>query len=233
MNILIVYTPRSKSQLLHDVLVKKLHLHGYGDILTKTRIAANDDLTVLDAVVDEINSVSNFCLKINGHDFIDLKNQTISDLYKKINYSKFNKIIFLKRDSFADALLSYGYMDRTNPVSWHRRKGSVVQHRDYQIDINKVYFLSRGYAVYDLLKKYVSSVYHDEIINCEFDQVEHMLESKFNIDHYDIDLQANEIDYKALLINKQILGEVESIFKKICLTSPEDEYFWTGINHVL
>mgnify|MGYP000040089967 CR=1 FL=1 len=233
MNVLIVYTPRSKSQLLHDVLVKKLQLHGYGDILTRTRIAANDDLTALNTVVDKINAASNFCLKINGHDFIDLKNQKISDLYKKIDYSKFHKIIFLKRDSFTDALLSYGYMDRNDPMSWHRKKGAVIPNRDYQIDINKVYFLSRGYAIYDQLTKYISSIYHNEIIKCEFNQVEALLKSKFDIDRYDIDLQANEIDYKALLINKQILDDVESIFKKICLTLPEDEYFWTGIKHVL
>lgn len=231
MNILIVYTPRSKSTFIHDVLAKKFSLDPLGDLLTKTRINSSDDLTSLLPAIEKINFSNNICLKINGHDFIDLKNKKVVDLYKLIDYNKFDHIIFLTRENFTDALLSYGYMDRYDSNSWHKRTGSTIPVRMYNIPTDKIYFLGRGYRVYEIIKDYITKNSLGKIHSYEFETVESQLSEDFTLDNTDFvtSTEPNNIDYQQLLTNQEVLSEITNILKTMHTVDVTSSEFWQGL----
>src|SRR3989344_337886 len=99
MNILIVHTPRSKSTMVHDILAKKFDLNPLYEPLTFSRIAKQDS-SEYDSIIQMINTKDDICVKINGNDFIDLKNKKILDDYKKIHYDHFDKIVFITRENY-------------------------------------------------------------------------------------------------------------------------------------
>jgi hypothetical protein len=213
--------------MLCEILSTKFGLTRLSDLLTKARIAAGNDLSCIPPLIESVNKKDNFCLKINGNDFIDLKNKTITDHYRLLDYSKFDKIIFVTRQNFNDAVLSYGYMDRSNPSSWHRPKNSPPAIRDFKLDVNKVFYLARGYIVFGMIKDHIKSVYGKPTIDCDFDDVEDMLKEHFGCIESDFDIStvSNDIDYSSLMTNKELLAEIDSIYSKV-----KESYstFWQG-----
>jgi hypothetical protein len=204
MNILIVYTPRSKSTFACKVLAKKYGLTEVVDTLTLSRIA-NQNFSEYNILIDKINTEENICVKINGNDFIDLTRKEISEYYKQINYNKFDKIVFLTRVNFVDAILSYAYMNPADQSSWHRKKGQTIDQRAYTLLKNKVYYLSRGYVVFKILTDYIKNVCKTNIYNYEYESLEHGLSTDFAVNDFDTELEPNNINYFALLENKEVL----------------------------
>jgi hypothetical protein len=232
MNILIVYTPRSASTYLHNILAKKFNLTGLNDLLTHTRINHGDDMLGLPSAIEQINQQENICVKVNGHDFIDLKNKTITDDYKKINYQKFDHIIFLHRSNFIDALLSYSYMDRHDTSSWHRKKGQPKILKTYTISKEKIYFLSRGYRVYNIIQDYILKNYTGSVLHYEFNTVVDKAQQDFALTpgDFESDTESNNLNYRSLLQNIEILEQANTVFNLVGQTTifPQSE-FWYGV----
>jgi len=201
MKILIFYTPRSKSTMLHNMLCKRYNLLEFGDTVTKSRIK-NKDFSEYTQLITKINSTNNICVKLNGNDFIDCTTGNLTDLYKTVDYQSFDKIIFLTRKNYIDAILSYGYMDPTNSNSWHRRKDQTVQATPYTVTSAKIYHLLNGYRAYDSIKDYIKSQVTDPNIirESEFEELSRLI-SELQLENVDIDLAPMDIDYKSIVTN--------------------------------
>jgi hypothetical protein len=216
--------------MLHDVLAKKFDLTGLNDIFTIARVK-NAGLKDNESIISKINSTDNICVKVNGHDFLDLDNRCVSSTYKLIDYNRFDKIIFLRRKDFTAALLSYGYMDRTRPETWHKKKGQELDLRKYSIPESKITFLSRGYYVYHILTNYILTNYTGSIYKYEYDSVEDDAAEDFTLfpNDFDIATEANNIDYASLLANKEILQQIYEQHLKVMAAEPTDEIFWSDL----
>jgi len=220
MNTLIVYTPRSKSTYLTAVLSKKFNLVPMKwAILTLSRIA-NKNFSEYNKIIADINELENACVKVNGNDFIDLQCKSMVDYYRKIDYSRFDKIVFLTRSNFEDALLSYSYMNQSDRYSWHRKKGVAKNEHQYTVDLQKVLYLLRGYAAFEIIKDYIKSKVDQNIVyHYEFNTVDIQLLNDFGIAQLEVDTEANELDYKKLATN---YDEVHD-YVKFCLQRYENK----------
>jgi len=194
MKVLIFYTPRSKSTMLHDMMCKKFGLVGFGDTVTKSRIKNKND-TEYKPLIDYINNNDNICVKLNGNDFVG------SELYKTVDYESFDKIIFLTRQNQVDAVLSYAYMNPSDSNTWHRKKDQSVELVAYSVPYCKVQHLLTGYISYEKIKRHILDHISDavEVHDCEYDNVSLLINELELVD--DIDLLPMDIDYRSLVTN--------------------------------
>ena len=200
MKILIFYTPRSKSTMLHDLLCKKFQLIEFRDTVTKSRIK-NKNFDEYEKLFSYINNTDNICIKLNGNDFIDPLTGNLSDLYKNINYQLFDKIIFLTRKNYVDAILSYAYMDPNNSDTWHRKKSQSIEIKKYSVPHNKIFHLLNGYVAYDTIKKYITSIVDPSLVKeCDYESLDVLIQ-EINLSNVDIDLCPMNIDYKSIVSN--------------------------------
>lgn len=201
MKILVFYTPRSKSTAVHDALAKKFDLTPMGDIVTLSRIK-NKNFNEYPEIIEKINCTDNIIVKLNGNDFVDVPNQKILGLYETIDFGKFNKIIFVTRDNLAQAIASYAYMDPANKQSWHKPRGEVRTGKTYEIAIEKVYHMIRGYIAYNQIKQYIAQLsLAVDLHDYEYNTVESSLLNNFGITTDSIDIETNNYDYEILASN--------------------------------
>jgi hypothetical protein len=240
MKILIFYTPRSKSTMIYNILKNYYGLKGIGDILTLSRIA-NQNFKNYNELIDYINHSDNSCVKINANDFIDLKNKCINYDYKKIDYSSFDNIIFVTRNNYTDAVLSYAYMDPKDQSSWHRKQGEIKIASEYKVDPCKLFYLFRGYFLFEKIKNEIcNTATTSKIYSYEYDTVDQELMRDFNLlpTKIDNDLAPNNLDYKLLATNYDEIVELSSeVYEKmatLCVASlnDADSFFWKDFKNL-
>ncbi len=235
MKILIVYTPRSKSTYLYQVLTKKYNLDPFGDRLTKSRIK-NKSFVEYEDIINEMNSANNICVKINGNDFIDTTNHCIHTQFKDIDFASFDKIIFVTRKNYLDAVLSYAYMNPADSDSWHKKVGELKIGFKYTVDPAKVFYLLRGYRVFDLLRTYIETVVPlgAHKIHYEYDDVDVRFPTDFELSPEDlrISIEANGIDYRHIATNYNEISQLVPQVARQMLTAPYRDindphsFFW-------
>lgn len=215
MKILIFYTPRSKSTFLAKTLASKFDINLFNDELTISRIK-NQGFVEYPELIEKINTLSDACIKVCANDFIDLQNCCISDYYKQIKFELFDHVIFISRKNFFDSLLSYAYMDPTDQSSWHRIAGQTKIIRRYTIPDTKIFYLCRGYFVFNYLKLYIQQKSTNAtFFDYDYNTVDSMISNDWNIDNTvcNIDLLPNDVPYKDLVENyNQIKTNADRIF---------------------
>lgn len=235
MKILIVYTPRSKSTMLINILSKKFHLENCLELLTRSR-RANQNFNEFPELIHRINTEDNICVKITGgNDFIDLKTCTIINNYKNIDYNNFDRVILLSRDNYVNAVLSYAYMDQLNDRTWHRQKGELKIGQPYTVNSLKIFYMLRGYIVYNYVRDFIlKNTDPKKILEYEFESVETSAMHDFNLSasDFDIDLEDNQLDYKQLVDNpEQTIEEIHEVYNRMNQLSISDinnadSFFW-------
>lgn len=198
--------------MVHDMLCKRYNLIGFGDTVTKSRIK-NKDFREYKKLIATINNTDNICVKLNGNDFFDSTTGKLNDFYKTINYNTFDKIIFITRKNYIDAILSYGYMDPANSDSWHRRKTQPVDVHPYTVTEAKIHHLLNGYKAYEEIKDYIkSTVAQPEIVSeTDFEDLPNSL-STLQLKNVEIDIQPMGIDYKSIVTNYNEIVEIANAF---------------------
>lgn len=184
--------------MIHEMCCKKYNLINFGDAITKSRIK-NKNFSEYEQLISFINENDNICVKLNGNDFFDAATNTIVDLYKKIDYNSFDKIIFLIRTNIVDAVLSYAYMDPADDKTWHRRKNQAIELKEYYISPQKVHHLLNGYIAYDTIKRYIQDSSNAEVYDYEYETVHYLIE-ELDLE-VDINLVPMAIDYKSIVTN--------------------------------
>ena len=232
MKILIFYTPRSKSTMVYHILKNFYNLEGICDVLTLSRIA-NQNFDEYETLINNINSSQNTCVKINSNDFIDLKNKCVNQNYKKINYKSFDKIIFITRNNYLDAVLSYAYMNPKDQTSWHRKKGETKVGVPYKVEPNKLFYLFRGYFLFNKIKNYIcDNVNASKIYQYEYESVDEELVCDFNLSTTDIDIAPNELNYTELASNYGEIAKLAPVIyqqmAKLSVADLDNEstFFW-------
>jgi len=234
MKILVFYTPRSKSTMVHDVLQRHYGLDNIGDSLTLSRIA-NQGFLEYNKIIDTINNTDNICVKMNPNDFIDIPNQCINYRYKNIDYASFDKIVTITRDNYVDAVLSYAYMNPQDQASWHRRRGAEKVGVRYEIPEFKVFYLLRGYCLFHKIKAHIEQTAGaDRMHHYEYQTVEQDLARDFGLNaaDFDIDLVPNGLDYSQLATNYDEIVELTKQVYQRMTALPVDEldnwrsFFW-------
>lgn len=232
MKILVFYTPRSKSTAIHDALARQYNLDAWGDRVTQSRIK-NQNFNEYPELIAAINNADNICVKLNGNDFIDLQNKTVLDSYKQIDFASFDKIIMASRSNITEAIASYAYMNPADKSTWHRPKGESRVGTPYQISLNKVFYLLRGYVVYGIICDYIrSQVPAEKVLVTDYETAEHDIKVWFDNDMSDISIEPNGYDYKSMAGNyttvKSLAHEIHEIMSAHCLSriADKDSYFW-------
>lgn len=237
MKILIFYTPRSKSTILHDVLASSYNLTPLNDIITTSRIQ-NKNFSEYPELIDKINNTDNICVKLNGNDFIDLNNRTISDLYKTVDFKSFDKIIVLTRKNIVDAVASYSYMNQADSSSWHTIRGQSRAGNKYQIPIQKVFYLIRGFVVHRIISEYIfSKIPNNNIYYSTYEDIEQNAKSWFNVNLTTPEsrLIPNNYNYQQLAENYielyDIIHGIYGILNGYTLQqiSDKDSFFWKDL----
>lgn len=230
MNILIFYTPRSKSTMIGKVLANKFHLDYCESPLTISRLS-NKNFNEYPQIIEKINSTNNGCVKICANDFVDLFQKSINEDYKKINFNIFDHIIFLTRESMLDAVLSFGYMDSSNRSSWHRKQGEEKEIKPYSIVPARIFNLLRGYSIFNKIKEYISQNTTAKLYDCEYDTVEESLSKQLSLnqDDFKIELIPNGVPYKDIVLNyEEVLTNVNGYKANMSnadFNNP-DSFFW-------
>lgn len=236
MKILVFYTPRSKSTAIHDALAKHYGLQPLCDMVTQSRIK-NQNFDEYPSLIEQINNTDNICVKLNGNDFIDLKNNQVLDIYKTIDFASFDKIVFVTRDNQVDAVASYAYMNPADKSTWHCPRGESRVGAPYLISVQKVFYLLRGYVVFDIIRNYImSQVPADKVCELEYETVETSIKDIFGIDMstVGIDIVPNLYNYIDMASNYQeistVVHEVYDIMKTYDLKKILDKgsYFWNS-----
>jgi len=234
MKILIVFIPRTKSTMTHEILVNKFHLQPLGEPLTISR-RKNQHYNEYPDLIDHINKTDNICIKICINDFIDLKSCMVNDAYKTIDYNSFNHIIFINRTNILDTVLSYGYMNPAVADKWHRPRGKIIIPKKFTIDSTRMYYILRAYRLYKNIKTHiVSNAILPKIYHYEYDTIEITLKTDFNLSDSDLvtSTEANGIDYSLWADNYQeILSQFDQTKQKILSATDEDiadrkSFFW-------
>lgn len=232
MKILIFYTPRSKSTAIHNALVDKFGLVPLCDMVTQSRIK-HQGFDEYPQLFDTINQSSNICVKLNGNDFIDLKNKQVLDSYKKIDFNSFDKIVMVSRSNLVDAIASYAYMDPADKSTWHRPRGEPRTGQSYQISLSKVFYLLRGYVVYNIICDYIlSKVPQEKIFVTDYESAECDLKTWFNVDLAGINIEPNGYDYNVMAENYAVVKSLSHEIYEILATydlskiADKDSYFW-------
>lgn len=238
MKIIMLYSPRSRSTWTHDVLIKKFNLDpSWCEPLLESRRPRQDYEEYPD-IIDRINHAENCCIKISCNDWIDIKNKKLRDDYKIIDWNRFDHVITHTREDYVSAILSYAYMDMRDKNSWHRRQGEIKQGHSYHADINIMYYLLRGYAMFDLVKKHiVDTVDSNKIHHYEFYTAEYQVSKDFELQGDDLvaEIVSNELDYSKLATNyNEIVSEAPKAFELLTqqIHNPT-ESFWQNRNTIL
>jgi hypothetical protein len=222
--------------MIYSILKKRYNLTDIGDSLTLSRIARRD-FSEYDSIIDRVNSSNNVCVKMNGNDFIDMQNQCINYDYEKVDFSSFDKVIFVTRSNYLDAVLSIAYMNPQDQSSWHRRKGADKIGVPYCVDPAKLFYMYRGYFLFEKIKQHICGIVDAEKIHhYEFETVEQDLMRDFDLTSadIDIDLEPNNLDYSQLATNYDEIADLSpKVYQQMSrlpideLDNP-DSYFWTG-----
>lgn len=225
MKIMVVYIPRSKSTMVHDVLAKKFQVEPLKEILTfSRRLKQNYD--EYPALIQQINSQDNISVKVCINDFIDTKNCCINDAYKDIDYSSFDHIVFIKRQDVMGNVASFGHHHLFDPTKWHRKKGQDFEGRQYQIELNRVFYILRAYRMFDEIFNWVKSNSGDaNIYNYESETVEQALIKDFNLgaSDFDIEIEPCGLDYEKLASNYQeIKDQLPDMYARVMAVNRED-----------
>jgi len=234
MKILIHYTPRSKSTKLISILSKKYDLEDWQEMLTRNRFQkkSHDQIPEL---IKKINDADNIGVKINGNDFVDFHNRRILDCYKDIDYKSFDRIIFLTRKDYVAATLSFGYMNLSDPLTWHRRIGKEKKQVEYEISQFKIHAIARCYLMHEYVKNFIKSqVDKSKVFDYEFDTMEQNAIQDFDLtdEDFDIDITESNIDYRKLLANpNQTVQDIHNVFNRIQQVNETElndlpDFFW-------
>lgn len=236
MKILIFYTPRSKSTMVHSIMKKRYGLIDIGDSLTLSRIA-KQGFDEYDTIIDRINTTPNCCVKMNGNDFIDLKNQCVNYDYKKVDFSSFDKVIFTTRAACLDAVLSIAYMNPRDQSSWHRRKGAEKIGVPYTVDPDKLFYMYRGYFLFEKIKNHICQIVDPEkIYQYEYETLNQELMRDFELSEcdFDIEIEPNNLDYTQLATNYHEIAELApTIYQRMAELSVDEldnpnSFFWNN-----
>lgn len=238
MKIIMLYSPRSRSTWTHNVLVKKFNLDPtWCEPLLESR-RPRQDYKEYPAIIDRINQSNNCCIKISCNDWIDIKNKQLRTDYKQILWNRFDHVITHTREDYVSAILSYAYMDMRDKKSWHRRRGEIKQQRSYEADINIMYYLLRGYAMFSLVKKHIiDTVDSSKIHHYEFASAERQVAQDFGLEGDDLvaEIVSNELDYSKLASNyNEILSNAPNVLEMLQqqITNPS-ELFWQNRDTIL
>lgn len=236
MKILVVYTPRSKSTMVHDVLSRKFGLEPMREALTRSR-RARQSFDEFPSIIHRMNTADNICVKITGgNDFIDLPNRKIREDYKNIDYASFDRVILISRRDYVSAVMSYAYMDQLNDRSWHRRRGETKVGHSYTVSDLKIYYMLRGYAVFEHVSNYIADhMPADRLLRYDFDTAETQLARDFGLTSadFEIDIVPNELDYQTLAVNpQQTVNQIHEVYSYVMgLTIDQinqpDNRFWS------
>jgi hypothetical protein len=222
--------------MIYSILKKHYNLTDIGDSLTLSRIA-RQDFSEYNAIIARINSSNNVCVKMNGNDFIDVQNQCINYDYEKIDFSSFDKVIFVTRNNYLDAVLSIAYMNPRDQSSWHRRKGTDKIGVPYTVDPAKLFYMYRGYFLFEKIKQHISSIVDAKKIHqYEFETVDQDLMRDFDLSDadLDIDLEPNNLDYSQLATNYDEIADLSPRVYQLMSQLSIDElnnpnsYFWSN-----
>lgn len=236
MKILIVYTPRSKSTMVHDVVSQRFGLEPMREALTRSR-RAQQNFDEFPDIIHRMNTEDNICVKITGgNDFIDLPNRRIRPDYKTIDYASFDRVILISRRDYVSAVMSYAYMDQLNDRSWHRRRGENKLGHAYTVSDLKIYYMLRGYAVFDHVSQYIADhMPPDRLLRYDFDTAETQLAKDFGLDpqDFEIDIVPNELDYRALAHDSEkTVSTIHDVYNYVMSLSIDqinhpDTRFWS------
>jgi hypothetical protein len=213
MNIAIFYIARSKSTMVHNILAKKFNLAPLKELLFFSR-RQRQDFEEYPKLIEQINTQDNICVKICINDFIDSKNNRVVDDYKKIDYTKFDHLIFIERDDLMGQVASFGHHNKMNFADFdksHRKKGQDFEGHTYDIDLGRSAYILRGYRLMPVIREWVEQqAVTNQIYDIKFETAEQQLIEKFDLkaDDFDIDIEACGLDYKKLATN---YAEVEAV----------------------
>jgi hypothetical protein len=220
MNIAIFFIARSKSTMIHDILAKKFNLEPLKEILFFSR-RRRQDYEEYPELIDQINEKDNICVKICVNDFIDSKKCCIMDDYKKIDYTKFDHIIFLKREDIMGQVASFGHHNQKHFADFeksHRKKGQEFPGFEYEIDLERTAYIIRGHRMLKEMRDWVAkNCGSAKLYDYKFETAEQQLIEDFGLESqdFDIDIEACGLDYKTLASNYQ---EVERILPDLYST---------------
>lgn len=228
MNIAIVFIARTKSTMIHNILAKKFNLTPLKEILFFSR-RRRQDYEEYPELIQKINTEDNICVKICVNDFIDGKTCRIMDDYKKIDYTKFDHIIFVKRQDLMGNVASFGHHNLINFADFnksHRKKGQDFEGSPYEITPDRTAYIIRGYRILNLLRDWIgehagSAKIHDY----EFETVNQELTRDFGLkdEDFDIDIEPCGLDYRSLASNyEEIEKMLPGLYSRIMNTTDKD-----------
>lgn len=222
--------------MVHDVLSRRFGLEPMREALTRSR-RTRQSFDEFPAIIHRMNTTDNICVKITGgNDFIDLPNRRIREDYKTIDYASFDRVILISRKDYVSAVMSYAYMDQLNDRSWHRRRGETKLGQSYTVSDLKIYYMLRGYAVFDHVSQYIASqLPADHVLRYDFDTAETQLATDFGLDpaDFEIDIVPNELDYRALATNsEQTVNQIHNVYQYVMSLTVDqinqpDARFWS------
>lgn len=225
MKIAIFYMARTKSTMIHDVLAKKFNLEPLKEILFFSR-RSKQSYDEYPELIKQINDKDNICVKICVNDFIDPKTCRVTDDYKAIDYTKFDHIIFVKRDDVMGNIASFGHHNLFDFDKSHRKKGQAFEGRNYEIDITKVNYILRAYRIIGVMRDWVKNNSGSaKLYDYKFETAEQQLINDFGLtsEDFDIDIEPCGLDYKTLAGNyKEIETLLPVLYDKMMSTVPED-----------
>lgn len=186
-------------------------------------------------LIDKINCTDNIGVKINGNDFVDFHNRRILTCYKDIDYNSFDRIIFTTRKDYVAATLSFGYMNLSDPDTWHKKVGQEKRQVQYSISEFKIHAMARCYMMHEHVKNYIKTkVDSSKIFDYEFDTVEQSVVRDFDLQpaDFDIGIEESQLDYLKLLFNpEQTIQRIHDVFNKIATVNETElsdlpAFFW-------
>lgn len=189
-------------------------------------------------IVDRINRADNCCIKISCNDFVDIRNQQIRRDYLDIDWNHFDHVITHTRQDFTGAVLSYAYMDMRDKTTWHRRRGETKIGHKYQVDPNIMYYLLRGYAMFDVVQQHINTVVDpDKIHRYEFSTVADQVSRDFGLTEKELEANIidNELDYASLATNyNEIAAQAPGVLQRLKdqIHDPRPD-FWENSNTIL
>lgn len=233
-----LYSPRSRSTWTHNVLTAKFGLDPtWCEPLLESR-RPRQDYAEYPEIIDRINRAENCCIKISCNDFVDIKNKQIRKDYQDINWNHFDHVITHTREDFVGAVLSYAYMDMRDKNTWHRRRGEIKVGHEYQVDPNIMYYLLRGYAMFDVVRQHIdATVDPAKIHHYEFNTAADLVSQDFGLTAQDLEANIvdNELDYRRLATNyNDIAQEAPTVLMRLKnqIHAPGPE-FWKNSNTIL
>lgn len=241
MKIAVVYIPRVKSTMTHDVLAKHFSLDPWKEPLTISR-RSNQSYDEYPELIRRINTTDNIIVKICVNDFIDTKNCKILDAYKSIDYSSFDHIVFIKRADVMGTIASFGHHNLFDPTKWHRKKGEDFKGRTYQIEMTRVFYILRAYRMFGDIQNWVANnAGLARLYDYDFQTVEEHLKNDFALSEsdFDIDIVPMGLDYKNLATNYQeVANSIDELYNTIMsvplndVNNPKSVFWRENVNFI-